>query len=32
MFAAVGSPLSNEKRANTRDGLVKLRDLVISPA
>jgi hypothetical protein len=32
MFAAAGSPPSNEKRASTRDGLVKLRDLVISPA
>jgi hypothetical protein len=31
VFAAVGSP-SREKRASTRDGLVKLRDFVISRA
>ena len=32
MFAAVGLPPSKEKRASTRDGLVKLRDFVISRA
>jgi hypothetical protein len=32
VFDAVELPLSNEKRASTRDGLVKLRDFVISRA
>ena len=31
-FAATGLPLSKAKRASTRDGLVKLRDVVISRA
>ena len=30
--AAAGSPPSREKRASTRDGVVKLRDFVISRA
>ena len=32
VLAAAGLPSSNEKRASTRDGLVKLRDFVISRA
>jgi hypothetical protein len=32
VLAAAGLPPSKAKRASTRDGLVKLRDFVISPA
>ena len=32
VFAAVGLPPSKAKRASTREGLVKLRDFVISRA